>query len=125
MNLLYAWGFIATVVFSGSAGDVLLAKGMTSIDLDEIRARKGLLGAAVAVIKSSWFIAGVSCMAISFFGLLMALSWGDLSLVAPASASLTFVSSAIAARFLLKEHVDARRWIAIILVCTGVALLSK
>src|SRR5437868_9307816 len=124
MHLLYAWGFIATVVFSGSAGDVLLAKGMTSIDLDGIRARKGLLGAAVAVIRSSWFIAGVSCMAMSFFGLLMALSWGDLSLVAPASASLTFVSSAIAAKFILRENVDRRRWVAIVLVCAGVALLN-
>jgi drug/metabolite transporter (DMT)-like permease len=125
MNLGYAWGFIALVVFSGSAGDVLLAKGMTSIgDLDHIKAERGFLGAVRAVVTSPWFMGGISCMTVSFFSLLIALSWGDLSMVAPASASLTFVSSAIAAKFILKENVDKRRWGAIVLVCTGVALLN-
>jgi drug/metabolite transporter (DMT)-like permease len=125
MNLLYAWVFIALVVLSGSAGDVLLAKGMTSIgDLDEIKAKRGFLGAVRSVVTSYWFMGGVACMAISFFSLLIALSWGDLSMVAPASASLTFVSSAIAARFILKENVDKRRWVAIVLVCAGVAMLN-
>ncbi len=125
MNTLHAWGFIAAVVLSGSSGDVLLAKGMTSIgDLDEIKAQRGFLGAVRAVITSPWFMAGLGCMALSFFSLLIALSWGDLSLVAPASA-LTFVSSAVAAKFFLKEDVNRRRWTAIVLVCVGVALLSK
>lgn len=126
MNLLYAWGFIAAVVISGSAGDVLLAKGMTSIgDLDDIKAQRGFMGAVAAVVTSPWFVCGVLFMAVSFFSLLIALSWGDLSMVAPASASLTFVTSAILAKFFLKEKVDARRWIAIVLVCAGVALLSR
>jgi drug/metabolite transporter (DMT)-like permease len=125
MNTAYAWGFIALVVFSGSAGDVLLAKGMTSIgDLDEIKAKYGFLGAVRSVITSYWFMGGIGCMTISFFSLLIALSWGDLSMVAPASASLTFVSSAIAARYILRENVDKRRWVAIVLVCAGVALLN-
>jgi|SRR5579864_4626816 len=125
MNLAYAWIFIALVVFSGSAGDVLLAKGMTKIgDLDLIKAKHGLLGAIRAVVTSYWFMGGISCMTISFFSLLIALSWGDLSMVAPASASLTFVSSAIAAKFILKEDVNKRRWVSIVLVCVGVALLN-
>jgi len=125
MNLIYAWISIALVVFSGSAGDVLLAKGMTSIgDLDDIKAKHGFLAAVRAVVTSYWFVGGISCMTISFFSLLIALSWGDLSMVAPASASLTFVSSAIAAKFILRENVDRRRWVAIVLVCAGVALLN-
>jgi uncharacterized membrane protein len=52
------------------------------------------------------------------------LSWGDLSLVAPASASLTFVLNAIAAKVFLHERVDHRRWMAALLVAGGVALLS-
>jgi uncharacterized membrane protein len=63
-------------------------------------------------------------MAAAFFSLLFALSWGDVSLVAPASASLTFVGNAVAARMFLNERVDRRRWIAAGLVACGVALLA-
>jgi drug/metabolite transporter (DMT)-like permease len=63
-------------------------------------------------------------MALSFFSLLFALSHADLSLVAPASASLTFVTNAVAAKIFLKENVDRRRWIAAVCVCAGVILMA-
>src|SRR5258708_4038301 len=94
-QMLYSWGFILAVVVFSSAGDVLLAKAMTSIgDLDEIMANSGFIGAVKAVLTSGWFVGGISSMTLAFFSLLTALSWADLSLVAPASASLTFVASA-------------------------------
>jgi drug/metabolite transporter (DMT)-like permease len=61
---------------------------------------------------------------VAFFSLLFGLSWGDVSLVAPATASLTFVGNAAAAKVLRHEHVDRRRWIAAALVACGVALLA-
>jgi drug/metabolite transporter (DMT)-like permease len=67
---------------------------------------------------------GLSFMAIGFFSLLITLSWGDVSIVGPASASLTFIANALAARVCLKENVDRRRWLAAILVAGGVALLA-
>ena len=70
------------------------------------------------------FVTGVFFMALSFFSLLFALSHADLSLVAPASASLTFVTNAVAAKFFLKENVDRRRWIAAVCVCAGVVLMA-
>jgi drug/metabolite transporter (DMT)-like permease len=48
----------------------------------------------------------------------------DLSLVAPASASLTLVTNAIAAKLFLHENVDRRRWTAAVLVCIGVYFLA-
>jgi hypothetical protein len=51
-------------------------------------------------------------MAVAFYSLLFGLSWGNLSLVVPASASLTFVANAVAARIFLHERVGRRRWIA-------------
>jgi drug/metabolite transporter (DMT)-like permease len=67
---------------------------------------------------------GVAAMAVAFFSLLFTLSWGDVSLVAPAAASLTFIGNAFAARVFLHERVDRRRWIAAVLVAGGVALLA-
>ena len=119
------WSMILAVVATATAGDVLTAGAMRRIgDLDDIRAHSGLAGAVKAVVGSPMFLGGVLCMALSFFSLLLALSWADVSLVAPASASLTFISNAFAARIFLHENVDKRRWLAAIFVCAGVALLA-
>ena len=120
------WATILTVAATAVAGDVLTAGAMRRIgDLDEIRAHSGLMGAIRAVISSSMFLAGVFSMALSFFSLLFTLSKVDVSLAAPASASLTFIGNAFAAKFFLHENVDRRRWFAAIFVCIGVALLAK
>lgn len=116
---------IAAIVVSATIGDVMIAAAMRSIgDLDDIKTARGLSGAILAVISNAQFVVGVFFMAISFFSLLFALSHADLSLVAPASASLTFVTNAVAAKIFLKENVDRRRWIAAVCVCAGVILMA-
>jgi len=116
---------IACVVLSSTAGEVLTAAAMKSLgDLDDIRARAGLKGAIRAVLTCPLFFAGVSFLALAFFALLFALNHLNLSLVAPASASLTLVTNAIAGKIFLKENVDRRRWTAAVLVCIGVYFLA-
>ena len=115
---------IAAIVIFATVGDVLIAAAMRGIDLDEIRAKRGMGGAILAVLGSARFLAGVFFMALSFFSLLFALSHANLSLVAPAATSLTFVTNAVAAKIFLRENVDRRRWIAALFVCAGVALMS-
>ena len=117
---------IGAIVAASTAGDVLIARSMKTVgDLDEIRAQSGFTGAVKAVMRSRTFLAGVFFMAASFFSLLIALSWADMSLVAPAAASLTFVTNAVAAQFFLDENVDQRRWLAAVFVFAGVALLAR
>ena len=117
---------IAAIVLTATAGDVLTASAMRKIgDLDVIRAEHGLTGAIRAVVGSFRFVLGVICMALSFFSLLFAVSNANVSLIAPASASLTFVSNAVAAKFFLHENVNRRRWLAAIFVCCGVALMTR
>ena len=116
---------ISSVVLSSTTGEVLTAAAMKSIgDLDEIRARAGMKGAIKAVITCPMFFGGVFFLAVAFFALLFALNHLNLSLVAPASASLTLVTNAIAGKIFLKENVDRRRWAAALLVCLGVYLLA-
>jgi len=126
VNQLKLWIAIATLVLASSAGDVLLSAAMKRIgDLDQIRARYGLLTLVGRVVRERLFLLGLAFLIFSFFCLLTALSWGDASLVAPASASLTFICSAILAKFVLHENVDHRRWISAALVCIGVLLLVQ
>jgi drug/metabolite transporter (DMT)-like permease len=120
------WVTIAAVAATAVAGDVLTAGAMRRIgDLDVIRARAGMGGAIRAVVSSPMFLLGVASMALSFFALLFTVSNVEVSLAAPASASLTFLGNAFAAKLFLKENVDRRRWLAALFVCGGVFLLLK
>lgn len=125
-SLLVTWGAILAVAVTAVAGDVLTAGAMRRIgDLGEVRARSGLFGAVRAVVSSPMFLLGVGAMAVSFFTLLFTLSRVDVSLAAPASAALTFIGNAFAAKVFLHENVDRRRWLAAIFVCVGVVLLAR
>jgi drug/metabolite transporter (DMT)-like permease len=123
---LETWVTIVLVAATAIAGDVLTAGAMRRIgDLDKIRAHSGMKGAIKAVTGSGMFLLGVLSMAFSFFALLFTLSVVDVSLAAPASASLTFIGNAAAAKVFLHENVDRRRWFAALFVCVGVALLAR
>jgi drug/metabolite transporter (DMT)-like permease len=117
---------IGAIVVTATAGDVLIASAMRAVgDLDEIKAKDGLRGAAWSVVSEARFLLGGVCMALSFFSLLFSLSHADVSLIAPAAGSLTFVTNAAAAKWVLHEDVNRRRWLAAVLVCCGVGLLRR
>ena len=125
MTQAYVWGAIIAVAAISTIGDVLLSRAMKQVgDLGELRRTRGVLVVVGRVLRTPSFVLGICALALGFFSLLIGLSWGDLSLVAPASASLTFVLNAIAAKVFLHERVDHRRWVAALLVAGGVALLS-
>ncbi|HMK24279.1 MAG TPA: hypothetical protein VK466_18245 [Terriglobales bacterium] len=125
MKHAYAWGAILVIVLASVTGDVLLARAMKQVgDVGQLRRRSGLLTVASRILTNPWFLLGTIAMAVAFFGLLFGLSWGDVSLIAPASASLTYVGNAAAAKLFLHERVDRRRWVAAALVACGVALLA-
>jgi drug/metabolite transporter (DMT)-like permease len=125
VNPWIATAMIAAVILLSTTGEVLTAAAMKSIgDLDDIRARSGMKGAIHAVVSCPLFFAGVGFLALAFFALLFALNHLNLSLVAPAAASLTLVTNAIAGKFFLQENVDRRRWTAAVLVSIGIYFLA-
>lgn len=119
------WSSISFVATLAIAGEVLIAAGMRQLgDLDMIRERSGMLGTIRAVLTDGKFVLGALCMALNFFAMLYALSIAELSLAAPAIASLTYIGNAVAAKLFLHEKVDHRRWIATGFVAAGVVLLA-
>ncbi|MBZ5720447.1 MAG: EamA family transporter [Acidobacteriia bacterium] len=125
MKQLYVWSGILTIVLASTTGDVLLARAMKQVgDVGELFKQAGLWKVVGRIVRNPYFLLGVLAMTVAFYALLFGLSWGDVSLVAPASASLTFVANAVAAKFFLHERVDHRRWMAALLVAGGVALLA-
>ena len=123
---LVTWSCITVVALLAIAGEVLIAGAMRGLgDLDLIRAKSGITGAALAVLTNTKFVVGALCMALNFFAMLYTLSKVDLSLAAPAIGSFNYVGNAVAARLFLREDVDRRRWLAILCVTLGVYLLAR
>jgi drug/metabolite transporter (DMT)-like permease len=119
------WSCIITVAALAVTGEILTAGAMRRIgDLDIIRERSGLRGAIKAVLSSPMFLVGALAMALNFFALLFTLSIVDVSLAAPATASLTYIGNSVAAKIFLRENVDRRRWFAAAFVVIGVILLA-
>ena len=123
------WSCILTVAILAITGECCIAAAMRHLgDLDHLRtgpSLRGYLGPIRAILASPLFLIGALCKALNFFALLFTLSVVDLSLAAPASASLTYIGNAAAAKVFLRENVDHRRWLAAIFVCIGVVLLAK
>ncbi len=125
MKSIYTWVAILVIVLTSTTGDILLARAMKRVgDVGQLRRHQGLMAVLGRVLRNPHFLLGLVAMAFGFYSLLFALSWGDVSLVAPAAASLTFIANAIAAKIFLHERVDRRRWIAALLVAGGVVLLA-
>ena len=119
------FGFIVLLVAFNSCGDLLMARTMRKVgDVDRLRKQAGVFGVVRAVLGTPSFYGALLCMASGFFSLLTALSLIDLSVVIPASSSLTFLSNLLGARFFLREHVNHRRWIAGTVVICGTILLA-
>lgn len=106
---------IAIVVLSTSAGEVLITHGMKQAGEISVTRPREILVTARRVLANSSFAGGILCMAVLF--------WADVSFVVPAT-SLSYVSSTLGARFLLKERVNRLRWGGTFLVCLGAALIS-
>jgi drug/metabolite transporter (DMT)-like permease len=125
MKQAYTWSAIAVIVLASTTGDVLLSHAMKQVgDVGALWRQSGLWTVLRRVLRNPTFLLGILAMTMAFYSLLFGLSWGDVSLIAPAAASLTFVTNAIAARIFLHEHVDHRRWLAALLVAGGVVLLA-
>jgi len=124
LGVIATWLMVLVLVGLNSAGDMSTAKAMRRVgDFSELQRRVGIFGVVRAVLTEPWFFIGLLAMALSFFAMLAALSLIELSVVIPASASMTFLLNLFGAKFILKEHVSRRRWLSGILVLGGIVLL--
>ncbi len=105
-------------------GDVYLTKGMKSVgEVNTIDPAK-LIQIGVQVFTTPYVWLGIFILAI-FFGLyLVALSWADLSFVLPMTA-FGYVMNAFMSWQLLGEHVSPVRWTGTLIICIGVAIVSR
>jgi transporter family protein len=117
------WLLLIISVLSGTAGDLLTAKGMR--DHGEIHDfRPGaVFGIAARLARSFSLVTGILAQAVSFFSFVALLGVAELSFAVPATA-LGNVVKTLFAKMILKEQVCWRRWAGALLVTFGVVLVS-
>lgn len=120
MRFLFA---LAVLVFGSTGGEIAITHGMKSTGEPERLRPLALLQFLGRAVRSGWFWIGVPLMALSFYSLLLLLSWEPISLVIPASA-LSYVVGTFGAKYVLGEDVSVARWAGVVLVCLGVALVA-
>lgn len=106
-----------------STGVVLLKKGMT--DIGDV---KGISAAEIArVVKAgitnTQILLGVFFEALFFVCLLILMARSNISFLWPMTG-LSFVFATIAAILFLHEHVSSVRWVGVLLIMVGAALIS-
>jgi uncharacterized membrane protein len=114
--------FIA--ICAQTLGDVSLTKGMKSIGEVNTLNPVELFNTGAQVFTNPLIWLGILLLGL-FFGLyLAALSWADLSFVLPVT-SFGYAMNAFMSWRLLGEHVSVARWVGTIIICVGVAAVSR
>jgi drug/metabolite transporter (DMT)-like permease len=114
---------LAIFVLSGSAGELAVTHGMKKAGAPQHLGIKEVTSFMGRAFSTPWFWVGVPLMALSFYLLMVLLSWEPISLVIPASA-LSYVVGTLGAKYILKEDVNGVRWAGVFLVCVGVAIVA-
>ena len=115
--------FLAFLILGSTGGEIAITRGMKATGEPERLRPKELLRFLGRALRNGWFWAGVPLMALSFYALLLLLSWEPVSFVIPASA-LSYVVGTFGAKYILGEEVSAARWVGVAMVCAGVALVA-
>jgi len=114
--------FIA--ICAQTLGDVCLTKGMKSIGEVDTLNPVELFNIGLQVFTNPLVWLGILILGV-FFGLyLAALSWADLSFVVPITA-FGYTLNAFMSWRLLGENVSTARWIGTMIICVGVAVVSR
>ncbi|MGA1623236.1 MAG: EamA family transporter [Synechocystis sp.] len=117
------WLGILILIFTDSAGDVLIARGMKQIGPVTLQSPRKMLALIGRILSHPSVLSGISCQTVSFVTFISLLSWTDISLIRPAGA-LGYVMSLLGAKFWLKERIPLARWLGIAIIATGVALIA-
>jgi drug/metabolite transporter (DMT)-like permease len=105
-----------------TGGEIAMTHGMKQVGEPESFRPMALMRFVGKAIRNSWVWIAMPLLAASFYSLLILLSWAPLSVVIPASA-FNYVVGTFGAKYLLREQVSTKRWMGVVMVCVGVALV--
>jgi drug/metabolite transporter (DMT)-like permease len=111
------------MVFFSSVGNVLLSRGMKQTGEIVDFSPAALTGAFVKTFTNGSIWLGILSLLVFFVSYLLLLSWADFSYVQPASA-IGYAFVAVLGYFVLGEFISPVRWVGVLIICFGVALVQ-
>jgi drug/metabolite transporter (DMT)-like permease len=117
-----AYVYYVLIMVAGTAGELCAARAMKTIGEPKQFHLAAVMRTVLRAMRVGWMWLGVLLMTIAFFALLGMLSQENVSLVVPATA-LSYGVGALGGQMFLGERVTLMRWIGVLLVCVGVALV--
>jgi drug/metabolite transporter (DMT)-like permease len=106
-----------------AVGVVLLSRGLKQIgEVERVTVTEVVRIIRKGVVNPS-ILLGVALETIFFGALMYLLSQRDVSLIWPLTA-LGFVLTAVAAKFILHEEIHWTRWLGVVLIVIGAAMVS-
>ncbi len=121
--MLTGFIFYFLIVVPGTAGEMCMSRTMKTVgEVTDFRPRAivHVIGRAMSV---PWFWIGLTMMTAGFFSLLGLLSVANVSFVFPATA-LSYAVGTLGGKVFLGERVMPQRWVGVVIVCIGVALVA-
>ena len=110
------------IMVAGTAGELCVARAMKRVGEVKSFTPASIARAFRQAIKVGWLWLGISFMALGFFSLLGVLSIENVSFVVPVTA-ISYAVGILGGKLFLGEKVTRQRWLGVLLVCFGVALV--
>lgn len=114
---------LGLLICGSTGGEISIARGIKAVGEPASLRPGALLKFLGRAFRSGSLWIGIALMAVSFYSLLVLLSWQPVSFVIPASA-LSNVVGTLGAKYILREQISPARWAGVLLVCGGVALVA-
>ncbi len=110
------------IIGAGTLGELCVTRAMKVVGEVKDFRPAAIVRVFARAVRVPWMWAGIALMATAFFSLLTVLTTQNVSLVVPVTA-LNYGAGALGGRLILGEKVSARRWVGVMVVCVGVAVV--
>jgi drug/metabolite transporter (DMT)-like permease len=119
---IYEYILFPLIMLAGTGGELCMARAMKSLGETKDFSPSGIARVVWRAARLGWMWLAILLMATGFFSLLGMLSIANVSFVVPVTA-FSYVLGTLGGKLFLGEQVTQRRWIGVLLVCTGVSLV--
>lgn len=110
------------IIGAGTLGELCVTRAMKIVGEVKNFRPTAIVRVFSRALRVPWMWLGITLMAIAFFSLLTVLTTQNVSLVVPVTA-LNYGAGALGGRYILGETVSLRRWVGVLVVCFGVAVV--
>jgi uncharacterized membrane protein len=118
------YALLVPIVLFSSTGNVLLGKGMKQIGDVRAWSLAALCVLFVKTFTNVWVWLGIGSLLLFLVSFMVVLSWADYSFVMPVSAA-SYAVATLMSHWALRELVTPQRWLGVVLICLGVALVTR